>query len=159
MSLSRYSGGPWRWANFCVCLVALGGISVLLLSGCSGTKVPGLAAVQGRVTLDGEPLAGATITFARQDAGGRSASAVTTESGEYRLQYLPGYSGATPGEYNVSIRKTVVTETGEKDVMGFPKQDIREVVPRFYASGDGRLTASVSESNEPINFELVSKPE
>ena len=143
-------------ANVILGLSAFVGVA---LGGCSGTNVPKLSAVRGKVTLDSEPLAGATITFARQDGGGRSASAVTTESGEYRLQYLPGYSGAMPGEYDVTIRKTVVTETGKKDRMGFPEQDIREVVPGFYTSGDGRLTASVSESNEPINFELVSKPE
>jgi len=140
----------------CVALAVFVG---LVCVGCTGTKVPDLAVVHGKVTLDREPLAGATVTFARQDGAGRSASAVTTELGEYRLQYLPGYSGAMPGEYDVTIRKTVVTETGKKDRMGFPEQDIREVVPGFYTSGDGRLTASVSESNEPINFELVSKPE
>jgi hypothetical protein len=139
--------------------VALAVFVGLAFVGCSGKKVPDLAAVRGRVTLDREPLAGATVTFARQDGAGRSASAVTTESGEYRLQYLPGYSGAMPGEYDVTIRKTIVTETGKKDRMGFPEQQIRELVPPFYSSGDGQLTASVSDSAETIDFDLVSQPE
>lgn len=138
--------------------VALAVFVGLAFVGCSGKKVPDLAAVRGRVTLDREPLVGATVTFARQDGAGRSASAVTTESGEYKLQYLPGYSGAMPGEYDVTIRKTIVTETGRKDRMGFPEQQIRELVPPFYAGGDGKLTASVSESGETIDFDLVSQP-
>ena len=132
MSKALRPGGLLRKPSQCALFVAfLGFLTVFLLSGCSGKKVPQLTAVRGTVTLDGEPLAGATVTFAQQDGGGRSASAVTSDSGEYQLRYLPGYSGAIPGEYNVTIRKTVVTETGKKDAGGFPEQDVREVVPLF----------------------------
>ena len=144
--------GRWHW----LMVLCLGVPSTVVLAGCSGKKVPQLAAVHGAVTLDGVPLAGATVTFARQDGGGRSASAVTSDSGEYQLRYLPGYSGAIPGEYNVTIRKTVVTETGKKDAGGFPEQDVRELVPLFYSRGEGKLTATVVAGGEPIDFDLTS---
>lgn len=146
--------GVGRWHR--LLLLCLGVTSTVFLAGCSGKKVPQLTAVRGTVTLDGEPLAGATVTFAQQDGGGRSASAVTSDSGEYQLRYLPGYSGAIPGEYNVTIRKTVVAETGKKDAGGFPEQDVREVVPLFYSRGEGKLTATVVAGSEPIDFGLTS---
>lgn len=144
---------PWLEA-FCLCLLGVG-----VFGGCSDAKVPDLGGVHGVVTLDGEPLSGATVTFRLQDGAGRSASGLTDDAGKYRLKYLPGHAGAIPGEYFVSVRKVVVADTGEKDSQGFPVRDVQEVIPQRYATAAGQLTASVSQGDNAIDFALQTVPE
>src|SRR5688572_29811168 len=76
---------------------------VLLISGCGsgGSDAPELGAVSGTVTLNGQPLAGATVTF--QPEQGRASSGVTDASGRYQLQYTADTSGAKVGKHAVTI--------------------------------------------------------
>ena len=82
-------------------LVALLG---LVLSGCGGR---GTAPVQGVVTLDGTPVAGATVLFMPdgQD-GSRPASGFTSSDGTFRLTTYQADDGALPGKYRVVVQKT-----------------------------------------------------
>lgn len=66
-------------------------------SGCSRRDAERLAPVSGRVLLDAQPLAGATIRFS---ADGRQVSAITGEDGRYQLQ-----PGAPLGACRVSVSK------------------------------------------------------
>jgi hypothetical protein len=58
------------------------------------------------VTLDGAPVAGATVLFMPEGQGGRPASGFTSADGEFRLTTYKDDDGALPGTYRVLIQKT-----------------------------------------------------
>jgi hypothetical protein len=69
------------------------------LSGCGERRVP----VEGEVTLDGQPVARATVTFTSED-GSKVFSGQTDESGKFSLSSTAG-PGAAPGSYKVTVVK------------------------------------------------------
>jgi len=101
MIVARVGRGWLRWAILC----ALGSVA---LAGCGGVNhVP----VAGTVTLDGQPLDGAVITFAPDAAKGNTApiscSGPVTE-GRYELRTTgttraDSGSGVPPGWYKVTV--------------------------------------------------------
>jgi hypothetical protein len=76
-------------------------LSPLLLAsaGCGNRN---LSKVEGVVTLDGEPLQGALVSFVPVGQG-RAASGLTDSNGYFRLTTLSTDDGAVPGEYKVII--------------------------------------------------------
>jgi hypothetical protein len=74
---------------------------LLLIAGCekSGAQI---APVHGRVTLDGQPLAGADIQFQPVDSQ-RSSTGRTGAEGQYQLMYKRGQPGAIVGQHRVRI--------------------------------------------------------
>jgi hypothetical protein len=75
--------------------------SLAALVGCGG---PGnVGRVTGKVTLDGQPLPDAMVTFSPTKAGGSSALGKTDSTGAYTLSYSAGVSGAEIGENRVTI--------------------------------------------------------
>src|SRR5262249_49616243 len=71
---------------------------VLFGSGCSK-----LVKVKGTVTLDGEPVEGATVLFEPLDGAGLPANAQTDENGVFELGTHTRMDGAYRGEYKVSL--------------------------------------------------------
>lgn len=138
-------------------------LSLLLLSlvcGCSSADVPELAPVEGTVTLDGEPLEGALVTF-NKVGGGRPAYGRTDADGWYQLTYMDGIAGALPGEHVVWI--TTYRE-GDPDADDPEAQKTRkEEVPAQYnvnASGNPDMTRTVKAGEDNvIDFELKSEGE
>ncbi|MBB03288.1 MAG: hypothetical protein CMJ47_11620, partial [Planctomyces sp.] len=86
-----------------LCCLALFGSASLLLAGCGGAPDdrPELADVTGVVTLDGEPVDGASVAFSPK-SGMRGASAQTNELGEFELSYA-STMGCPLGEHTVEI--------------------------------------------------------
>jgi hypothetical protein len=86
-------------------------LSLALAVGCeSGSKY---ASVSGRVTLNGQPLANATVSFqpiaeGSVNAPGPGSTAKTNANGEYKLMAADGRSGAWVGKHRVQI--SLVTE-------------------------------------------------
>ena len=116
---------------------------VLIVSvGCSDGNRPPLAPVEGRITLDGQPLAGATVVF--QPTRGKSSSAQTGPDGRYELIYIRDIRGAIPGQHTVSI--TTASESQPK-----------ERLPARYHSKT-ELTAVVEPEGGEVNFDLSSSP-
>ena len=76
----------------------------LILAGCGGSDRPSLAPASGIVTLNGEPVEGASLTFVPV-AGGRPGSGVTDAQGRYSIKTYEDASGATVGEHKVSVIK------------------------------------------------------
>jgi hypothetical protein len=72
--------------------------AVLACAGCGGGPVP----VSGVVTLDGQPLPQATVTFLPLGQG-RTASGFTDAEGRFHLSTLEQRDGALPGEYKVTV--------------------------------------------------------
>ncbi len=73
---------------------------IALLTGCAKSD-GGIAPVQGRVTLDGQPLQYAVVTF--QPDGKPPASSGTNQDGRYELIYKRGVMGAPVGNNRVTI--------------------------------------------------------
>ncbi len=88
-----------------ISLLALVFLPVVAVS-CGGPAGPRTVDVTGVVTLDGQAVDGATVTFVPTDEGGRSAAGITDASGRFTLTTAGGGQGAVPGRYKVSIAKT-----------------------------------------------------
>src|SRR5262245_57192509 len=98
---------PFRCrSRFKSCLLAL---VVCTFDACSPT-LPNVVPVSGRVTLKGQPLAGATVTFQPAQASGDSRTSVggsvgrTNAEGHYELRLVePDMQGAVVGQHMVTI--------------------------------------------------------
>ena len=85
----------------------------LAAAGCHrGPRLEGLVLCRGTVFFQGEPLAGATVTFSPKEnsPGVRAAVATTDDKGAFSLMTL-GQKGIFPGEYRVSLVKNNAVET------------------------------------------------
>ena len=114
MSLSS-----WK---FFLCLAALA-----FLVGCQdkGADV-GATAVTGTVTLDGQPVEGASVSFSPKSADGRAAAGITDASGRFSLTTVTSGDGAMPGSYAVAVSKT--TSSGGPAASG-PPPDMSKMTP------------------------------
>lgn len=75
-----------------------------LLAGCGGSDRPALATASGIVTLDGEPVEGAAVSFIPAE-GGRPGSGMTDSEGRYTIKTFEDAPGAIVGEHKVSVMK------------------------------------------------------
>lgn len=112
----------------------------LALAGCGSSQFGG---VHGRVTLDGEPLAGATVEFSPE--GGSPAYGVTDQDGKYQLLFSSEQQGAPIGTNRVRI-----TSFNEAE----PR--IKERVPLKY-NRKSELTRDVGRGQQEFNFDLSTK--
>ena len=80
-------------------------VCLLALVGCN--TGPSVSPITGKVTLDGAPLPGATVTFSPVKGGTGSAAVGTVDAnGEYKLTDMKSTnigSGAVAGDYKVGI--------------------------------------------------------
>ncbi|WP_437221938.1 carboxypeptidase-like regulatory domain-containing protein [Planctomicrobium sp. SH661] len=126
-------------------------LSAFILSACgSGRNLPELGTVQGVVTLDGQPLSNANVSF-DPTAEGRSSSGFTDAQGRYDLRYGLDVKGAKLGSYNVRIW---TYQKGGDEPGSAP--EIPELVPEKYHK-PGALTADVKDATNTVNFELTTK--
>jgi hypothetical protein len=101
---------------------------LLLATACGcGPSRPATLPAGGIVTLGGQPLADADVTFT--PASGRPATARTDASGAYRLGTFGPADGALPGPCTVTVRKEVPKD-GRQDG---PYVEYVNVVPATYA--------------------------
>jgi hypothetical protein len=142
-----------------VCAAAV----LVLATGC-GTKGPDVQFVEGRVTLDGAPLANATVGYTSAEATGLPpAYGVTDESGVYRLTSIGGRHGrgAMVGTFVVTVMKYESEEVPENDPRQTPPK-VWSVVPLFYGDvSTSPLRATVAEganTGAAFDFDLPSKP-
>jgi DNA-directed RNA polymerase subunit RPC12/RpoP len=120
-------------------------------------EVPPRGYVSGRVTLDGQPLAGAIVSFtpdkreyktnpkAPKGLGVRTATAVTDADGRYSLHYIDYYKGAFIGKNYVYIAP-MLDEKG------------RDRIPADWAMATVDHPVDVLEGKNPdFNIEMKSK--
>jgi len=83
----------------------------LAIAGCNRGGLPGLVPAAGIVTLNGDPVEKAIISFAPTSTadGVRSASAMTDQNGRFVVTTLNYGDGMQPGEYQIIITKTTGT--------------------------------------------------
>lgn len=143
-----------------------------IAAGCGSGSAPpflkDLVPATGRVTVNGSPIAGASVTFSPDISvtGGRHAMAVTDADGNYEMMTLvPGVSqskckGVLPGEYVVSISRIAlpdgaqlpddVTDEGEALARG-----AKQLVPAKYTNpGSSTLKVNVAPPKAENHFDL-----
>lgn len=126
-----------------------------------------MAPVSGVVKLDGEPLAGAGVTFTPVN-GGRPAWATTDQQGQYTLTTFVDGDGALVGEHVITVAKAgpadpvpEVADQGLASIAGLQaemKKPKRALVPAKYGglkTTDLRYVVETGDKNVAA-FDLSS---
>jgi hypothetical protein len=113
-------------------------LAVLCLSGCGSSDGYKLAPVSGTITLDGQPLAGASVSFQPTGGGatpGPGSAAVTDAGGKYELKTAEaeGRPGAVVGAHVVRITGVQDQRDAADDTQRPPATD--PVPPRYRDPG------------------------
>jgi hypothetical protein len=133
-------------------------LTLMLVSviGCSGRPRNIARKVTGKVTLGGQPLAGALVMFTPLEGGSPSAGR-TNEAGEYNLvwaqQRVRSIEGAQIGEHTVKIS----THVDAMPALKPPRAGAPEKVPYKYRA-DATPKATVKAGANVIDFELEPGP-
>jgi hypothetical protein len=112
--------------------------------------------VSGRITLDGEVLPGARITF--QPTGedpGPGSFGTTDAEGRFSLQTMEDSKreGAVPGTHHVQISTAVVGESADEEDSA---PEAGKVLPKQYT--DGSLTFEVpAEGTTAADFNITGR--
>src|SRR5262245_55056819 len=109
--------------------------ALVAATGCNPEKLPRLGRVTGIVTLDGQPVADASIMFDGAKPGEPASLGRTDAEGKYELYYSRGHKGATHGEHPVYI-STYQPASDDNP------QSRRETIPAKY-NGKSELKATV----------------
>jgi hypothetical protein len=80
-------------------------LALVTVTGCGEGKPFDTVAVDGVVTLNGEPVEGATVVFQPATGSGMAASGLTNSSGVFNLTTSVAGDGAMPGNYKISVSK------------------------------------------------------
>ncbi|MDR2756059.1 MAG: carboxypeptidase-like regulatory domain-containing protein [Planctomycetaceae bacterium] len=144
----------------CVPIFLLG----LFFLGCAGgTSSIKTDSVVGTITdVNGSPLAGASVNFSPvTQSVGNPAYAITDQNGKYQLQTLLGKpdAGTTPGEYIVTISKSEMIPTGQKEKNSDGKMvDVlvpKSLIPDAYSSAEkSPFKVTVVSGKNQFNFQL-----
>lgn len=153
--------------------VFLGLLCTVAIAGCgSGVDVQ---SVTGRVTLDGAPIKGATVTFSPvEGGGGKAAVGIADADGQFKLADMgSGAEGAVAGEYEVGVlwfkpSADSSNATGESGGGATPEKDDAKsrsgvsgpesLLPVAYQDPKSSgLKATVVKGKNEFNFELDSK--
>jgi hypothetical protein len=129
----------------------LGVFAFIACGGCNrGPTLPKAVPVSGTVTLDGKPLAGASIRFAPiESTPGTGARGSTDNNGKYDVRDRSGEKGVAVGKYRV----TIYFSDG-----GLTSQTPSRRLSEKYTSADQSiLTATVPEGGCVVDFALKSK--
>lgn len=143
-------------------LTAIG--AVALLAGCSGesaTDPSKFVPVSGTVTVGGEPLVGAVVTFLQTDEMGTTGNGETDENGTFTMSAMM-QRGLAPGRYQVGI-SYLMPPSGKPVGLSArsslaPVADLavaEELVPPRYSDlGQTELVVTVPEEGGTFDFDL-----
>ena len=154
---------------FCVALA-------FTFTGC-GYRRPPQVKTTGTVTLDGEPVAQASLMFIPDS--GRPASGNTNTNGEFQVSSFGGNDGLPAGNYRVTATKLVLkdkfqqlydrqveraaaeAEPGEEPEevdIEFGENAYRNDLPENYAELDTTdITVTITKQQEPLVISLTSE--
>lgn len=120
-------------------------VAALATGGCGS----GFAPAEGVVTLDGKPLANATVVFQAPERP--LATARTDTAGRYRVE-TGSIEGIKPGEYRVAV-------AAYRSFKGSDEDAPELAVPEKYVQPDSSgLSAVIGKwANRELNFELTTE--
>lgn len=144
----------------------LGILCFSLLAGCSDSnKGPRTVPVEGVVTLDGQPIEGASVVFI-DDGGQYPAQGRSDADGKFSLSAFEYKTGAVPGSYKATVSRTVVETAGDEVPAGSEEaehageaagQRVYNDLPGKYAAPSGILAFTVPEDGvTDLKIELTS---
>ncbi len=121
--------------------------------------IANLVKAGGNVSLDGNPLANAVVTF-ESVADSTTANGLTKSDGSYTLMFDSVMAGITPGKKIVRISTTkkvlglnTTEEGGGEEAAG--KEKPKELVPARY-NKESELTVEVTVGKTRYDFDLKS---
>ncbi len=132
-----------KWSATILCAAAL-----LPVLGCGGSS--DVSAVEGVVTLDGEPVPHATVEFTPIGEG-RPSTGRTDENGHYELAYTATQTGAKIGEHKVTIMTGGMKSDASGDLVAVP-----ETIPAQY-NEQTHLVVEVTSGANTHDFALKSE--
>jgi hypothetical protein len=127
-----------------------------------GKDAKNLVPAEGRVLLDGQPLAGANVVFLPINGTiGTGGFAVTDETGAYTLRHRSGRDGIAPGQYRVVFSKLLCSD-GSPIPEGKTAAEVSaiDVIPAFYSDPNADNISSVvmvPQEGGAFAFELTSQ--
>lgn len=146
------------------CLIAA--LAVMPLVGCDAGPATGL--VSGVVTVDGNPIKDAVVSFYPTD--GRASTGTTDETGRYELSFTRQRMGAVLGNHKVTVTTEILAETdyganddyanreGDADLGRIKNRERSELLSANYSDYKrSPLTAIVESGENEFNFDLTSK--
>ena len=150
---------------------------LLIIALCSfgcGQSESSVEYVEGVITLDGNPLEGATVFFSPQGTDGTGASGLTQSDGSFTLNSQgakPG-AGTAIGNYSVMVSKVEMPEFPNIDEddprYGTPEHDRlnqeastakpKVIVPEKYNNSEtSPFTAKVESGSNTFTFDISSE--
>ena len=135
------------------------------IAGCDSGR-PMTAPVFGTLTLDGNPIAGAVVTFVPV-AGGRPAQGESDAEGRFKLSTFgaDASDGAAIGEHRVSVTKVQPSnDRNQRRPYDPPDPNDRRpqivwLVPqRFSNTSTSGLSSTVVSGTNEVRFDLKSHP-
>lgn len=139
------------------------------LVGCKD-KMGGTSPLSIKVTMDGAPLEGATVSLFQLTGDGNSAVGITDATGVAVIKSTLGWEGTFPGEYSVTIKKTEYSTSStaeaksEADRTSADDGDStfavsKELLPKKYASPASSGLKVVHEKGKPLaEIEITANP-
>lgn len=124
----------------------------LLSLGCSGGSTKNEVKVTGTVTIDGQPIEIGSVSFVSAD-GSTPTGGGNIKDGEY-VAFVP------PGEKKVLVLgNKLIGKEKLYDTPDSPTRDMYEKVtpPEYNADHLTPLTATITDDQSGLNFELTSK--
>ena len=125
-----------------------------------------ITAVLGLVTLEGTPVAGATVLFMPDKGEGRPATGFTSSDGTFHLTTTKPDDGAVPGEYRVVIQKSEGTKDRDKAALSAlerakahfedntAQQAAKPLLPQIYASFETTPLRCTVPATGVVTFDL-----
>jgi hypothetical protein len=131
------------------------------LVGCSETTSTSLIPVTGNVTMDGKPLAGASITFTGiGSTPGLGGVGVTDDAGNFEVSHFRAGKGLDAGDYKVMISKLVMSDGAPipAGTLSIAELSTRQLVPRRYNDVNNTiLKVTVKDGGDPVSLALASR--
>jgi hypothetical protein len=142
-------------------VAGVGVVVALLLTGCGPKPVK----VSGTVTLNGQPVDGASVQFVPADGSGRQASGGTDKDGKFQLTTYENNDGAMPGEYKVVVKYTPPVETGAsantevmKQVIAQQQKDAKKkpkyVIPAAWGASSTTPMTQKVPADGPVTIDI-----
>ena len=154
---------PSRWSGVPAALCAL--FVAAAMPGCAKQEFENLRQptfpVRGQVTLDGKPVANATIVFKPVDASKfkwrEQPQAKSDAEGKFSLFTYDSNDGAPAGDYRVGIAILAAAEDEGSDQVRRDKDAVK-IPARYGDAATSGLTAKVdAKATELATFELTSR--
>ncbi|MDO5552493.1 MAG: carboxypeptidase-like regulatory domain-containing protein [Planctomycetia bacterium] len=134
-------------------------LTILLVTAAIGCKKARVyVPVTGTLTLDGKPIAGATVSFLPVAPDGTAAAGRTDASGTFSLSSGPD-AGCVVGDYQVSCTKVETKNVPDPKAAGIINMKTvatkNELPPKYADASVSGLTVTVKKGMEPVKLELT----